>query len=879
MKAVHRPPSAGVCSLCSQALQARDGLQRGWQESRYVARGSQAGVSTSYPSISSSPRKLSRNAEQSGQTCQGVGAPGSAFMGEKADLQVDSQVGRRRGRGSRKGAFAVAAPERPGLYSDGRGPGRKETVVVDPENGRRTVLSEGQDGTARVKVGRLSDMTKQFKDVRRQMEEDEDLATLMRGLRGQNLNDEQFASADVQMRLIEIGREEVEGLPLEYDPELIAQFWGARPWAVATRVAQLTSIAGGFLSSIAMDIITNRTKENEVKRAIQLRDIVTSLGPAYIKLGQALSIRPDILSPAAMNELQKLCDKVPSYPSEIAMAFIQEELGLPWYEIFEELSPEPIAAASLGQVYKGKLRSNGAAVAVKVQRPYVLETVTIDLFIIRKLGLALRGVPQIATDVVGLVDEWAARFFEELDYQREGRNGTLFAQQMAADLPQVVVPTTYPEYTSRKVLVTSWLEGEKLSQSTADDVGDLVNIGVICYLKQLLDTGFFHADPHPGNLIRTPDGRLAILDFGLMTQITEDQKYGMIEAISHLIHRDYEAIVEDFVLLDFIPPGVDLRPILPVLAKVFDQALEGGGAKNINFQELAADLAQITFDYPFRIPPYFALIIRAIGVLEGIALTGNSDFAIVDEAYPYIAQRLLTDPSPRLRAALRYTVYGKSGVFDVDRFIDIMEAFETFTDQAKTGGGQLSGSGMASLGQLLPPASTARAVADAQGPPGVQTRAALNFMLSKDGEFFREFILDEVVKGIDAVSRERIAGLVAQQGLQAARIPLLLPGAVVPIPLSPPITREDRAVADNVNKVLAFFFAGTPLAESFENSRRNQSALAPLANPAKLLESVQDILPVLPSLATQVLPEIVNRLTSRVIARFIRENLLGGPSR
>lgn len=125
---------------------------------------------------------------------------------------------------------------------------------------------------------------------------------------------------------------------------------------------------------------------------------------------------------------------------------------------------------------------------------------------------------------------------------------------------------------------------------------------------------------------------------GLVTKLTDDKKYGMIEAIAHLIHRDYDAIVKDFVKLDFIPEGVNLDPILPVLAKVFDQALEGGGAKNINFQELASDLAQITFDYPFRIPPYFALIIRAIGVLEGIALVGNPEFAIVDEAYPYIAQ-------------------------------------------------------------------------------------------------------------------------------------------------------------------------------------------------------------------------------------------------
>lgn len=141
------------------------------------------------------------------------------------------------------------------------------------------------------------------------------------------------------------------------------------------------------------------------------------------------------------------------------------------------------------------------------------------------------------------------------------------------------------------------------------------------------------------SVVHSQNDMLYFVDIaGLMTRLTDDQKYGMIEAIAHLIHRDYDAIVKDFVKLDFIPEGVNLDPILPVLAKVFDQALEGGGAKNINFQELASDLAQITFDYPFRIPPYFALIIRAIGVLEGIALVGNPDFAIVDEAYPYIAQ-------------------------------------------------------------------------------------------------------------------------------------------------------------------------------------------------------------------------------------------------
>lgn len=717
---------------------------------------------------------------------------------------------------------------------------------------------------------KVKGMSEEIKKMRAQLEEDEQVASLMRGLRGQNLSDELFASSDVQLRLVEVDGGKGDVLPQVYDPKTIAAYWGKRPGAVFTRIVQLLSVAGGFLSGIASDIISKKLKENEVARAIQLRDIVTSLGPAYIKLGQALSIRPDILSPAAMTELQKLCDKVPSFPSDVAMALIEEELGKHWSEMYSELSPSPIAAASLGQVYKGRLKETGGLVAVKVQRPFVIETVSIDLFIIRKLGVALRRFPQIATDVVGLVDEWASRFFEELDYINEGENGTRFAEMIREDLPQVVVPKTYSKYTSRRVLTTQWIDGEKLSQSTANDVGDLVNVGVICYLKQLLDTGFFHADPHPGNLIRTPDGKLAILDFGLMTQITDNQKYGMIDAISHLIHRDYDAIVKDFVMLDFIPEGVNLDPIMPVLAKVFDQALEGGGAKNINFQELAADLAQITFDYPFRIPPYFALIIRAIGVLEGIALVGNPDFAIVDEAYPYIAQRLLTDSSPRLREALRYTIYGKTGVFDVERFIDVMEAFETFVMAAKSGGGEHLQGNMASLG--LVEAGSSRflpaSLQTQQGKQGqqAQTRAALAFLLSQQGEFFREFILDEVVKGIDAVSREQLAELVVTFGFDRM-IPSLstLPvfSFLRPAFLLPSMTMEDQVVVNNTRRVLSFLVDGTPAAKS-----QNQGSSL------KVFEITQELLPLLPSITAEMLPEIANRLVSRVVARFLRDVFL-----
>ena len=756
-------------------------------------------------------------------------------------------------------------------------------------------------------TGGIADMSSQMKQMRAQMEEDEDLNTLMSGLRGTNIDDSDFAADGVKMQVVDLEKLKDAGddeLPLYYDPELIAQYWSKRPAATAQRVVQLLGIAGGFISGVVSDIALKKTEENSVKRAIQLRDIVTSLGPAYIKLGQALSIRPDILSPDAMTELQKLCDKVPSFDNKVAFDCLEAELGCKWQDVYTELGPDPVAAASLGQVYKGTLRSTGETVAVKVQRPAVLETVSIDLYLIRKLGLALREVPQINTDVVALLDEWAERFFEELDYVKEGENATKFAASIKDDLPQVVVPRTYSEFTRRKVITSQWLDGEKLSQSTADDVGDLVNIGVICYLKQLLDTGFFHADPHPGNLIRTPDGRLAILDFGLMTDIDDNIKFGMIEAIAHLIHRDYEAIVEDFVTLDFIPEGVDLKPILPPLSRVFDTALEGGGAKNINFQEVAADLAQITFDYPFRIPPYFALIIRAIGVLEGIALVGNPDFALVDEAYPYISKRLLTDDSPRLRESLKYMVYGKGKVFDADRLIDVLEAFETFRVASRTsrGNGDLEPatgsssssertasrgvanaenafgaaleSALASVASLpgfpFPglapsPSPDFRATAGRSGIAGdvddAQAREALQFVLSPEGSFFREFLLDEAVKGIDALSRDNTATVLAQFGLGDARVPLFLPGSFVPLQVrvSPNVTAEDKATVESVTKLLNFLLRG---------SRGGDAGAGSAADPAR---AIRELGPLLPAVATEVLPELVRRLNSRVAARTIRE--------
>lgn len=686
---------------------------------------------------------------------------------------------------------------------------------------------------------------------------------MMQGLRGGGLNDSDRQADGVEMALVDIPTDDETGLPLTYDVKLLEEFFDSKPWAQAQRVFQIATTGWPLLSGVIGDRILGREGPDvQVERAAQFNSVVTTLGPFFIKLGQALSIRPDVLSPRAMVELQKLCDKVPSYPSKMAMATLEKEFGEKFgrptakADIFETMTAEPVAAASLGQVYRATLKEPaGVEVAVKIQRPAVLETVSLDLYLVRKAASFLSYLQEVGvrdsrrTDFVALLDEFASRIYEELDYEKECANGLQVEEDMA-HLERVVIPKNYPQYCSRKVHVAAWLEGEKLSQSQADDVRELVNVGVIAYLTQLLDKGLFHADPHPGNMLRTPDGRLGILDFGLMTKITDDQRYGMVEAIAHLVHRDYGEIGADFKRLDFIPEGVDVKPVVPALSRVFDAALAGGGAKGINFNELAADLAQITFEFPFRIPPYFALIIRAIGVLEGIALVGDPDFAIVDEAYPYLSKQLLTDPSDRLRATFRYMVYGREGVFDADRLIDLLRALEAFRVSEKLPAKKLLAEGGAASEAADPeqprglvqdaertetklrqsqmserrvgdrPTSWAQATAGASQEDAA--REALTFLLSADGEFFREFLVEETVRGIDCLGR---GGLNALAKDLAAISPLrAVPGvgqALLSNPLGPfgdlflpPLTKEEDRVVANTEKLLAFLLGDSTPGEA-----------------------------------------------------------------
>lgn len=310
-----------------------------------------------------------------------------------------------------------------------------------------------------------------------------------------------------------------------YTHERNVEYWQTRPVTVTSRLAEVGASLGVWLAGGLASEATGASM-NIKARAGKLNQILTRLGPAYIKIGQAVSSRPDVLSPEMLAELEKLQDRLPPFSTEEALRVIEEEYGRPHQSIFKSISPEPVAAASLGQVYKGVLRDSNETVAIKVQRPGVATSISLDVLVLRRLAKEVRKWRKLNTNLPLLIDEWAASLFKELDYRQEARNGIKF-KELYSHLEGVYVPKMYPELTTRKVLVMEWIDGVRLhtkgsSEAAATyDLADeirLVEVGVRCSLEQLLEYGFYHADPHPGNLLRTRDGKLAYLDFGMMAR-------------------------------------------------------------------------------------------------------------------------------------------------------------------------------------------------------------------------------------------------------------------------------------------------------------------------------------------------------------------------
>ena len=491
-----------------------------------------------------------------------------------------------------------------------------------------------------------------------------------------------------------------------YDPAKADAYFGRRPVETVLRGAEIAGRALSLGLAIGVDVLTNSVSKNEKQRATTLVDSLVSLGPTFVKVGQALSIRSDLLSEAYCDALTTLQDACPPFDDTVARAFIEDQVGK---GAFVELSPKVIASASLGQVYVGYVGEERQKVAVKVQRPGVSETIALDLHLLRIGAGPLQALFRANTDLVGIVDAWGDRFVDELDYVREAGHAVSFSAAIA-ETPlsgAVFAPEPLMDLTTRSVLTTTWVEGQRLDYvaDASEDgqlrqkrrVSQLCGVAMNAYLTMMLETGILHADPHPGNLIvEEATGRLAILDWGLVTELDPELRVSYIEHIAHLVAKDYASVPNDLVKLGFVPEGYEEAiasgDAVEVLANVYTQFAGGGGAAKIDVPEVLGTMRALADRQGnlFRLPPYFAYIARAFSVLEGIGLKNDPDYAIVGECLPYVSQRLLSDPSPRVAKALETFVYGADDDeqlvkrVDADRLTYLVDGLQSYS-KSETG--------------------------------------------------------------------------------------------------------------------------------------------------------------------------------------------------
>jgi predicted unusual protein kinase regulating ubiquinone biosynthesis (AarF/ABC1/UbiB family) len=412
---------------------------------------------------------------------------------------------------------------------------------------------------------------------------------------------------------------------------------------------------------------------NQEKQAVWLKEKLINLGPTFIKIGQSMGTRADLLPLPFVKALGELQDNVPSFPNEIAFARIEKELGRKINEVYQEFDVEPIAAASLGQVYRAKLFT-GEEVAVKVQRPNLVAIIKGDIEILRKVAKFAEKFPSLNenADWAGMLREFDETIHEEMDYSAEGKNAERFTENFK-EWSNVHVPKIYWNATSEKVLTMEFIKGDKvteLERLRARGVSpEKVNRLLIrTYLKQLLEDGFFHADPHPGNLLVMPDGRLAFFDFGMVGRITPQLQSKMIDAFFHVVAKDPAGIAQDLIDLDFMKPGSNADAVRPVVEKMFEFHLNLK-LKDVNFKELTYDLADVMYDYPFRLPSNFTYIMRALMTLEGIGIVTDPEFNFFETAKPYAKEFMFKREGKDLRKLVTDKLLGrdKDGKLDLDR--------------------------------------------------------------------------------------------------------------------------------------------------------------------------------------------------------------------
>ncbi|KAF8108297.1 hypothetical protein N665_0111s0012 [Sinapis alba] len=473
-------------------------------------------------------------------------------------------------------------------------------------------------------------------------------------------------------------------LPEVYDPQAVADYFNCRPHVVAFRLLEV-------FSAFMIAAIRLRTSEPDKGKKLEasgqrfgmvLKETMLHLGPTFIKVGQSLSTRPDLIGTETAKALSELHDRIPPFPWLEAAKTIEEELGAPVESFFSQFSQETVAAASFGQVYRGRTL-DGLDVAVKVQRPDLKHAVLRDIYILR-LGLGvLRKIAKRENDIRVYADELGKGLAGELDFTLEAANASEF-REAHSRFSYIRVPKVYQHLTRKRVLTMEWMVGESPTDLQSITTGysendtqsherhkmearrrllDLVNKGVEATLVQLLDTGILHADPHPGNLRYTTSRQIGFLDFGLVCRMERKHQLAMLASIVHIVNGDWSSLVEALTDMDIIKPGVNTRRFTLDLELALGEVELKNGIPDIEFTKVLSKIVQVALKYQLRMPPYFTLVLRSLACLEGLAASGDPNFKTFEAAYPFVVQKLLTENSAATRKILHSAVLNRKKEF------------------------------------------------------------------------------------------------------------------------------------------------------------------------------------------------------------------------
>ena len=378
------------------------------------------------------------------------------------------------------------------------------------------------------------------------------------------------------------------------------------------------------------------------KQAVWIRNTLLELGPTFIKIGQLFSTRADLFPSEYVEELAKLQDRVPAFGYEQVEAIVEQELGKTIGELFYSFDPIPLAAASLGQVHRAKLHS-GEEVVVKVQRPGLRKLFEIDLQILKGITRYFQNHPEWGRgrDWLGIYEECCRILWEEIEYLNEGRNADTFRRNFRA-YDWVKVPRIYWRYTSPRVLTLEYAPGIKISHYEALEAAGLdrkalARQGAEAYLHQLLSNGFFHADPHPGNIAVSAEGALIFYDFGMMGQIKSGVREQLMNTLFGIAQKDANQVVVSLVELGAIAPVDDMGPVRRSIQYMLDHFMDKP-FENQSVSAISDDLYEIAYNQPFRFPATFTFVMRAFSTLEGVGKGLDPEFNFMEVAKPFAMQ-------------------------------------------------------------------------------------------------------------------------------------------------------------------------------------------------------------------------------------------------